>query len=820
MRQAKGFQTSRQLKQIFTKHLILLLLTSIVIVELSAQADATNAILIGDVKEKGTNNQIPFVTIFVQGTNMATAADESGHFHLTHLPEGRQTIIARFIGYKPQKKEVIMERGREVKLLFELEEDLFNLEQVVVTGTRTQHYVKNVPIRTEVVTSQALRNRNAWNVFEALEGVPGIRVENQCQSCNFTMVRMQGLGSEHTQVLINGQPVYSGLASVYGLEQIGTGDVDRIEVVKGAGSALYGSSAIAGAINIITREPSPIPTISADIQFGSHQSNVYNLNASMLNKKGNIGMSLYAQKIDQGVIDATGEGGSRDEVRGADGISDRVASKLHNMGASLFIENPFFGKDKLVFRGKAINEKREGGVITGDTYKNPFTEGTENITTDRYEAEANYKVLFRNGGELNFNNSFINHNRNATNDSYLTDYMDTHEGNTPDMQEMRPYLAEENSLISTFTLGRQLGDHTLLVGLQNYVTRLNESGMYLVVDESNEWYGDSYNSTARKHAHETGAFIQDEWQMTPRLTVVPGVRIDRHSSGEEYASDRQVFDRDFPTTRFSRTSINPRLAVKYNAGEHLTLRANLGTGFRAPYGFSEDLHLCSGSPRVWKSSELKAERSRSANLSADYYGHRFQVSANLFYTHLKDKIDFSDADENVKNLGYTYQWRNIDDAVVQGVEMTILVNPVKELNIGADFGINKGRYNNARGDWKGTEYENISNRIPRFPSTTGSMKIEYAPRSWVLSLYGLYQGKMYIDYFSEDAELSKIKQTTSYMIFNASISKSFGKLRLYAGGKNLFNYLQDEKHLDDAAFLYAPVFGALYYAGISININH
>jgi outer membrane receptor for ferrienterochelin and colicins len=346
------------------------------------------------------------------------------------------------------------------------EENHFNLEQVVVTGTRTQHYVKSVPIRTEVVTSKALQNKNAWNVFEALEGVPGVRVENQCQSCNFTMVRMQGLGSEHTQVLINGQPIYSGLASVYGLEQIGTGDVDRIEVIKGAGSALYGSSAIAGAINIITKKPSPVPSVSADLQFGNHNSNIYNLNASMRNEEGNIGLSLYAQKIDHGVIDETGEGGTWQEVKIKDGISDRVASRLHNIGASLHIDHPFFDDDKLVIRGKAINEKREGGVITDDQYKNPFTEGTENISTDRYEGEINYQKRFGQETLLNFSNTYINHNRDATNDSYLLDYRDTHEGVKPDVLDMRPYLAEENSLISTLTLGMQTGSHSLLFGLQ------------------------------------------------------------------------------------------------------------------------------------------------------------------------------------------------------------------------------------------------------------------------------------------------------------------------------------------------------------------
>lgn len=134
-----------------------------------------------------------------------------------------------------------------------LEEDVLNLEQVVVTGTRTSHFVKDVPVRTEVITAKAIENKNASNIYQALEGTPGIRVENQCQYCNFTMVRMQGLGAEHTQVLINGQPMYSGLAGVYGLQQMSTVDIDKIEVVKGAGSALYGSGAVAGAINIVTK---------------------------------------------------------------------------------------------------------------------------------------------------------------------------------------------------------------------------------------------------------------------------------------------------------------------------------------------------------------------------------------------------------------------------------------------------------------------------------------------------------------------------------------------------------------------------------------
>ena len=228
--------------------------------------EKTDAMLFGDVKSAKTLEHIPYSTIMVKGTNIGTTADGTGHYKLANLPVGKCTIVARAIGYKQQEKEVVMERDKAVKIFFQLEEDVLSLEQVVVTATRTEHHLKDVPVRTEIISAKTIENKNASNIYQALDGTPGVRVENQCQFCNFTMVRMQGLGAEHTQVLINGQPIYSGLAGVYGLQQMSTVDVDKIEVVKGAGSALYGSGAIAGAINIVTKEPDFIPTTTLVLQ--------------------------------------------------------------------------------------------------------------------------------------------------------------------------------------------------------------------------------------------------------------------------------------------------------------------------------------------------------------------------------------------------------------------------------------------------------------------------------------------------------------------------------------------------------------------------
>ncbi len=787
--------------------------------------EKTDAMLFGDIKSKVTGEHIPYANIMVKGTNIGTAADGSGHFKLANLPVGKCIIIARAIGYKSQEKEVFMEKNKAITLFFDLDEDVLELEQIVVTGTRTEHYIKDVPVRTEVITVQEIENKNACNLYEALEGTPGVRVEQQCQYCNFTMVRMQGLGAEHTQVLINGQPMYSGLAGVYGLQQLGTADIDRIEIVKGAGSALYGSSAVAGAINIVTSEPSFIPTTSVGMQFSSYNANRYNISSSLRNEKGNIGLNIFAQRLTEDAVDETGAGTTQKEVKHRDGISDRVAANLTNAGFSLYINDAFFEGDKLIIRGKSVFEKRQGGTMTDDYYRNPLTDGTENITTDRYEAELSYRKKIKSTSDLNVSLAYVNHHRDATNDSFLGDYMDTHDDNVPDLRNMRPYLAAENSYTATVTFGTAIKNHSFLLGAQGYFDDLEESGMYVVVNPESDYLGESYRSVSNKPAKEFGAFVQDEWALSNLLAFVPGIRLDNHHSSEEYRADQQVFATNFfPKTSFDETSVNPRVALKYILSEKITLRVNMGTGFRAPYGFSEDLHLCSGSPRVWKSSSLDPETSISYNLSADYYGRTMRVSANVFRTDLKNKIGFVDAAEEVAALGYDYQWKNIDNAFVQGVELSVMASLIHNLNLGVDLTFNQGKYNNVREDWVGTQYESDSKYISRFPTATGNLKIEYSPQSWSFVLLGNYQGSLYIDYYNEEIDLavgdqSKIKKTDPFMLFNARVSKRLNQFRFYAGVDNIFDYVQDEKYLDDAAFMYAPMFGTMVYGGLSFEIK-
>ena len=143
-----------------------------------------------------------------------------------------------------------------------------------------------------------------------------------------------------------------------------------------------------------------------------------------------------------------------------------------------------------------------------------------------------------------------------------------------------------------------------------------------------------------------------------------------------------------------------------------------------------------------------------------------------------------------------------------------------DFNAGIDFTVNQGKYKKPRQDWEGTAYENISVYIPRFANVTGNLKLEYTPRTWSFTWITGYQGKMYIDYIAENEADRKIKQTKPFLLSQVRASKQLGAFQVYAGANNIFNYTQDERHLDDAAFIYAPIYGTTFYAGIAIDINH
>ena len=215
----------------------------------------TDAHIQGRAVEQGSGEHIPFLTVRLLGTNIGTNTDATGHYFLKNIPEGDYEIEISGIGYVPQTRKVKVRKGHTAEVQFELEQDVLQIETVVVTGNKSEVKRRNSSSLVSVVGGQLFDMVGASCLAEGLSFQPGVRVENDCQNCGFTQVRINGLDGHYSQILMNSRPVFSALAGVYGLEQIPANMIERVEVMRGGGSALFGSSAIGGTVNIITRDP-------------------------------------------------------------------------------------------------------------------------------------------------------------------------------------------------------------------------------------------------------------------------------------------------------------------------------------------------------------------------------------------------------------------------------------------------------------------------------------------------------------------------------------------------------------------------------------
>jgi outer membrane receptor for ferrienterochelin and colicins len=762
----------------------------------------------GTVRDGESGKPLLGVNVIVKHTVFGGVTNENGKYSI-NVPEGSYEIVASMVGYGSVSKEAHISAGDIFLINFELRISPIELAGIVVTGTRTPRYIKDSPVRTEIITAQRLKERGTSNLFEALDGFPGIRVEHQCSYCNYSVIRMQGLEPEHSQILIDGLPIYSDLRSVYGAEQMIVDDIDRIEIIKGAGSALYGSSAIAGVINIITKNPGENPYVRAGASFGTYNTNIYTLSAGK--KFGNKDLLIHAQKHVCDAID-TGIGESA-------GLTDRVKRDYLHLSAKINVFN-MLENDRLTFSGRALNEMRQGGNM--DTWENPFAEDAEHIKTDRYEVGVGYQKKIKENNTIILNLGYSLHNRNASNDAFLVDYMESHDGEKPPADEMNPYLAEENLYILDMSYSYSLY-HVLrlLFGAQYSYNILNESGKYIVFDRDSQRYGDSFLSQSEKSSHDLGIFLQGEFSILKDvIKFVLGGRYDMHRSKDNFGGTGKIAPIEPIVHTYNENALSPRMALMYRISSDFTIRSNVGAGFRVPFSFSEDLHLCSGSPKVSKPKGLKPEKSVSFNVGIDYLSETLMVNVNLFSTRLKDKIGFISAGEESAILGYTYEWANMDDAITKGIELGTRMFIVRSFSIDLSFVYTDAQYNNEREDWKKTKYREYSKYIPRVPEIAGNIGFRFASGAWNLTLNSNYTGKMYIDYYQDDEIATEIKRTNPFWLIHTRASRKFSGrgITIFAGAKNLLDYVQRDRRPDNAAFIYAPLVGRIIYGGFEFEI--
>ena len=785
-------------------HIILTILFLTIFQINHAQKAKTDANIFGHVLCPDCIDHISFATIGVKGTTIGTTTDETGHYQLINLPEGKLTITANHMGHKAEEITVFIKRGETMELNFSLTEDVLGLEEVVITGNRNKTNRKESSTIVNTLTHRFFKSTQSVNLSEGLNFTPGLRMENNCQNCGFSQVRMNGMEGPYSQVLINSRPIFSGLAGVYGLELIPANMIERVEVTRGGGSALYGSNAIAGTINVILKDP-----VNNSYEFGINSGltgfavgkevqpaadHSLNFNTSLVSADNKTGMSLYGFNRNREPFDAN-----------SDGFSEISTIKNTTIGSRLY--HRFGTRNKLSLDFFNINEERRGG----DNFGSPLHEANiaEAVEHTITTGALTYEQFFRDEDLLSLFISCQNINR----DSYyganksLSDY-----GNTRDL-----------SYSSGVQYNAVLNNANLVVGIENNGSVLKDTkpgyrDLDNIVVGNDSVINIPYRegvTVANQSITTTGIFGQYEMKLN-RFKASLGMRYDNYRVA------------DFQTMESKKTGavLSPRVTIKYDIIPSLQVRTSYSQGYRAPQIFDEDLHIeTSGSRRVIHRNDpdLKQEKSHSYMSSLDFntqLGNIYlEILAEGFYTQLKDPFanEYSEPDEN-GTVEYT-RINAEEGAVVQGVNIEMNLVPSKNISVKSGFTVQSSKYKSPQ------EFEEKS--FFRTPGDYGYFTLDWEPiKNGGISSTGNYTGRMLVPYFGNTLANSEDELRESERFFDLGLKVRYetklngASLQVFTGMKNIFNSYQSDFDYGidrDPGYIYGPMSPRMIYVGIKIG---
>jgi len=771
----------------------------------TAQKSPTDANIIGHVTCNGEH--IPFATVSLKGTVIGVACDESGHFQLINVPVGSHTVVAQSLGYESKELEIEIDLGQTLEIKFELKEDALGLNEIVVTGDRNEKNRKDAVTVVSVISPKLLVSTYSQNLSQSLQYSSGLRIENNCQNCGFNQVRMNGMEGPYSQVLINSRPVFSSLAGVYGLELIPTNMIERVEIIKGGGSALYGSNAIAGTINVILKDPiantyefgSGLSFMGVDNTYGNNYAPEYhlNFNSSMVSHDAKTGMAIYASHKNQQPFDANGDGFS--ELSKINGIT--IGSRIYHR---------FGSKSKMNIDIFSINEYRRGG----NNFEAPehVADIAESAKHQINSAAITYDKFFKGNAKLSafFSMQHINRDSYYGANNSLSDY-----GHTTNL-----------NYSGGVQFHSQMKNADLIFGLENNAEYLNDSKSDYA-DIANAYFDNDSNLIipqaegsiiADQKINTLGSFAQYNYNWHS-FSFAAGLRFDHYNISNELTENAKNNGAVFI----------PRFSIKYDVSELFQLRASWSQGYRAPQVFDEDLHIeTSGSRRVIhvNAPDLTRELSQSFMFSADiskiFKKTKFSLLTEAFYTELKNPF-FNEigTPDSIGTVVYTRRNANTG-ATVMGVNLEFSVIPSSKWDIQFGYTIQKSLYDEAQ--------QFGENRFFRTPDDYGYFNASIHPGDkFGIDLSGTYTGKMLVTYFGPDApdlNTGELRQTCSFLDFGLKVHKSFklngASLQLFSGVKNILNAYQDDFDSGinrDPGYIYGPIMPRTIYFGIRIGNN-
>ncbi len=748
-------------------------------------------------------------TVRIEGTTLATTTDENGHFTLTNVPLGNHRILVDAIGYVPFRQSVSVLANNTPPLQIVLEADRLNLNEVVVSATRYDVNRKQSPVIVNVIGSKLMNATQSVAMSETLNYQPGVRLEVNCQNCGFTQVRMNGLDGSYSQILMNSRPIFSALNGVYGLDQIPTSMIERIEVVRGGGSALYGSNAIAGTINVITKDPViNFWEINNNTSLigGKSLDNNFSFNTSVVSEDLSHGATFYGAKRSREAYDADG-----------DGFSEITKLESTAFGTKAFYK--FSELNKLTMDFSAIKEFRRGGDrlnlaphftdITEQLNHNTIMGG---LTFDQYTKDQRTKF------------SVYGSAQRTVRDSYY--------GGLGGERTAADSLLAANAYGTT-------KDFAFVGGGQMAHTLKNEDVLTTGIEYNHSNVDDEiagYNRAIAQNVNSTGIYAQYEWKPTDRFKALLGGRFDHvNVSGTYYLADISRAS-DASVSAFS-----PRVTILYDIDEVFQLRGGYARGFRAPQAFDEDMHVSSvgGDQQfILLGEDLKTEFSNSYTASLNFTKAIGSTQANIlvegFYTDIRNPFTYVSQGVIGENIRLE-QMVNGEGLYVAGSNIEVGLAPSDRLTFQFGGTIQTNRYREEQELFEGEDIVDgdpavFTRNLVRTPNSYGYLNTNWrVTEDFGVDITGVYTGSMIVPHVVRESGFMDLVQSREFLEMNVRLSrmihvKSSFSLELSAGVQNILNSYQndfDQGPRRDSDYIYGPARPRTYFVGVKIgNFTH
>ena len=743
----------------------------------------TDANIYGHIIAAESDEHIPYATIAVKDTTIGCAADGTGHYRINNLPEGEVMLVISAMGYNTIEYLYTADRNTTVELNFSLESAALLVDEVVVSATRNETDRRKTSTVVNVASTKLFEGTASSNLSEAMNYQSGLRVENTCGNCGAPQLRINGLEGQYSQILLDSRAIFSSLAGVYGLDLMPVAMVERVEVIRGGGSALFGSNAIGGVVNIITKDPVR-NTISISNTSNFMKDGTPDINTS-------IGGAFVSDDYKMGTY-IVGQVKYRDGYdRNDDGFSDITRLRSETAGFRAYYKTSTHSRLSAEYHH--IHDFRRGGDNLDSAPHMSYICEQADHNIDGGGIKFDYFPNMRHRASVYTSAQGISRS------SYFgTDMNPNAYGTTKDFM----FVAG-----GQYTFNYKAGlPAELTAGVEYNYNSLNDH--YIATDR----ILDQQTSTI-------GLFAQNEWK-SDVINVLIGFRLDKHNM-----IDRPIFA--------------PRANVRYSPIENLGLRLSYSSGYRAPQAYNEDLHIDALNHSVSIieiDPNLRPEFSHSFSASVDYYKAFGRLQANLliegFYTMLNDVFTLEKTGESTDEEGNNFIYktrRNAAGARVGGItaELKMGISNIFDVQLGYTF--QQSKYVEPE-QW--SEDVEAQRRMFRSPDHYGYLNANYyITRQLTASLFGTYTGRMLVQHSAytlpngtemPDSEV----ETPAFWDLGLKVGYTFKltdiiKLEVNVGVKNILDSYQNDLDIGagrDSAYIYGPALPRTYFFSVKFHI--